>query len=735
MHHKETIRKSTTLRVVSLPDLNHLPSSPLFTGSNSSSDIVDASIFMDHSVFVGDEQFSRIRVRPVDEPHTPSPPSSPDSILIIEDNHQLADTFLRSNPDQNSQRLFSDDEGWITWATSPPRPIPALHGPLSLPYARCPSGAEGTIIEGHDNLPRMIWGLGSDDAPSTHSRVGSHNPHNTNSHGSHLKASSRMQKKQASPAYLATPLQTPKPPPNLRDYSVTLCERDRRTQVATRQHALENLGTRPRDAYGSAVILDKMLQQGAANVAGTWDSLYGNSAFKSQGLTVGDERAFDMISNIALDWQSLLGQPSLRSSVDAKRQEHESKPTHFLKPSAPVFVPSSQVVSSRFPRIFLEPRPTQSPKERNQPRSIPVIETALQYRHHHKTHQNGLPTPPSSSSPQWSSKFSPYQGSLHSPDMAPLRPNRIPNLSSVDSSNELRRFVYEHISSGAPNTTKCLPSDSPKISHAVMSPRALTCSSNVSGKPQHMQHLDEHTVNSVSSPYPGPPPSTPLPPLPAIRDSQSGLGRSPFSTTPPSPTSPEPRPRSFSYQHPRSIPLARLVQRRLSSVPEEDLSTVVDRHSSPQLQSSSQPRNQSYVPRVKTVPQTQQHQQPFHSATIRTPSPIPPVLALRSRTGPEFDQGEFRVEPGLTPMSGSFSVKVRLPYTPLKAVHVEQTKGDNDDKLPRRSEDSKENLIRAQVRSQGVNLRKKGHGKKKRIASRMQIRTPVEDDGSLPAKV
>ena len=29
--------------------------------------------------------------------------------------------------------------GWIAWARSPPRPIPALHGPLSLPYARCPS--------------------------------------------------------------------------------------------------------------------------------------------------------------------------------------------------------------------------------------------------------------------------------------------------------------------------------------------------------------------------------------------------------------------------------------------------------------------------------------------------------------------------------------------------------------------------------------------------------------------
>jgi len=120
---------------------------------------------------------------------------------------------------------------------------------------------------------------------------------------------------------------------------------------------------------------------------------------------------------------------------------------------------------------------------------------------------------------------------------------------------------------------------------------------------------------------------------------------------------------------------------------------------------------------------------------MRTPSPIPPVLAFRSRTGPEFDQGEFTAEPGLTHMFGSFPAKVRLPYTPLKAVHVEQMKGDNDDKVARRPENSKENLIRAQVRSRGVNSRKKGHGKKNKIASHMQVRTPVEDDGNSLAKV
>lgn len=33
----------------------------------------------------------------------------------------------------------TDTDGWVTTSSSPPRPIPALHGPSSLPYARCPS--------------------------------------------------------------------------------------------------------------------------------------------------------------------------------------------------------------------------------------------------------------------------------------------------------------------------------------------------------------------------------------------------------------------------------------------------------------------------------------------------------------------------------------------------------------------------------------------------------------------
>lgn len=146
--------ETTKRRVVSLP----VPLSPSdsFMEHSSSSDLIEPLFYTGFSAVPGDEYFCRGSVRqPLsDSPHTPSPPSSPESILIIDDNNQLPKTFMRP---KDKKQSFPDDEGilmtdvastfvpdlnfsgWITWASSPPRPIPALHGPLSLPYARCPS--------------------------------------------------------------------------------------------------------------------------------------------------------------------------------------------------------------------------------------------------------------------------------------------------------------------------------------------------------------------------------------------------------------------------------------------------------------------------------------------------------------------------------------------------------------------------------------------------------------------
>ncbi|CAE6420827.1 unnamed protein product [Rhizoctonia solani] len=58
------------------------------------------------------------------------------------------------------------DPDWIFF--DPPRPIPALHGPPSLPYARCPSGAEGVVLDDQQELDGVVWGLSEKDPRSRH---------------------------------------------------------------------------------------------------------------------------------------------------------------------------------------------------------------------------------------------------------------------------------------------------------------------------------------------------------------------------------------------------------------------------------------------------------------------------------------------------------------------------------------------------------------------------------------
>ncbi|CAE6427631.1 unnamed protein product [Rhizoctonia solani] len=66
------------------------------------------------------------------------------------------------------------DPDWIFF--DPPRPIPALHGPPSLPYARCPSGAEGVVLDDQQELNGVVWGLSEKDprshCPDEHRRTG-----------------------------------------------------------------------------------------------------------------------------------------------------------------------------------------------------------------------------------------------------------------------------------------------------------------------------------------------------------------------------------------------------------------------------------------------------------------------------------------------------------------------------------------------------------------------------------
>lgn len=149
---RKILRQPAKMRVASMPAKF---GGQALTVDSSFSDQSQGSILPDS------EAPARIRVYSgaTDIPHTPSPPSSPESVEIIGSNPQISERFLQGDSctDISSPSIDEEDDGnlpcfscfgglilmlpteWASWARSPPRPIPALHGPLSLPYARCPS--------------------------------------------------------------------------------------------------------------------------------------------------------------------------------------------------------------------------------------------------------------------------------------------------------------------------------------------------------------------------------------------------------------------------------------------------------------------------------------------------------------------------------------------------------------------------------------------------------------------
>lgn len=106
----KAVIEATTVRVISLaerpkpPVLNYSPSPIRFRSPT----------FKNSLFFTGSEDNSRShnRTSTSDVPHTPSPPSSPESsVLIIENDAQLPRTFLRKKSTLDSHLEYSDDDG------------------------------------------------------------------------------------------------------------------------------------------------------------------------------------------------------------------------------------------------------------------------------------------------------------------------------------------------------------------------------------------------------------------------------------------------------------------------------------------------------------------------------------------------------------------------------------------------------------------------------------------------
>ncbi len=195
--------------------------------------------------------------------------------------------------------------------------------------------------------------------------------------------------------------------------------------------------------------------------------------------------------------------------------------------------------------------------------------------------QSLLPTPPNSSSPLWSSEFSPYNHQTVSP--VSLRHQLVQEqLRDSETSDQLRHLVRERLGRNilhdheiplapAPQINQVPRLDYPgyELDHATSQALANLL---VSQDYQHLPHLSSEV----------------LPPVPRTAQTLPGyLGQdvrryaAPHRDALLSPSHEE-----FRYargqaqqQIQRSIPLARLMQRRLSSVPEEDSSPTINGHS------------------------------------------------------------------------------------------------------------------------------------------------------------
>ncbi|KAF8070634.1 hypothetical protein FPV67DRAFT_1668478 [Lyophyllum atratum] len=521
-----------SLRVVSLPtfETGTLSGSPTMTEDNSSLEYLEISTDRSSRRSSGTGSVHLMHnFPPSDMPDTPSPPSSPESLLISGKGPGLPRSFLYEtglSADSAFIAASEDEAGWITWASSPPRPIPALHGPLSLPYARCPSGAEGTIIEDAD-LPRMIWGL---DLPAETKRetTRAENGIHTTAQGT---ASRRV------PVSLSDRLYSPE------------SAEPRFEKNGTLRH--ESLAVR---------CIDSRTDNSHRN--------YSRNQCVWNDTPIQIHRPFDggeyptRVGDVGSDWRD--GHTSFLSE-DHKRSD--------LKSSAPTFIPSiltSQPVSGTYPRIFIEPRPG---SQITAGRRLSAIEIAQRYRIEQE--QSALPTPPNSSSPLWSPKFTRYTPSLlplQEPGLYPI-PQAVTEplytsgaLSGRDFSEELRqikgakRKLNKII--GLPGVTRENFSwnVSGPLSPIPTSQGSFHRSSpaiDISGTLKEQSASVSHSVN------------------PRIQDTVSPtLSTSRVNV-------PAPQRRNLLGQKPQSIPLACLMQRRLSSVAEEEANCSTNQESHP----------------------------------------------------------------------------------------------------------------------------------------------------------
>ncbi|OSD06870.1 hypothetical protein PYCCODRAFT_774966 [Trametes coccinea BRFM310] len=565
-----------TARVVSMPVAN----------PRDISDALDVSTNAGDPFGSEDEEYTRVRVKSqaTDVPYTPSAPSSPDSIVIIANtSNQLSSEFLRPRLEDSSSE--SDHEGWLTWTESPPRPIPALHGPLSLPYARCPSGAEGTIIEEPESLPRVIWGLDADDSKNVRqnnavpprSAVKASAP-SVEPHTTHKPAQTSAGKLPAQPAV-------------------------KKTNVRARSYATPSQEPKAQPPPPPEFILkhSEPIDLGRLVVPRSEGTIHPGLTSRShpsnwQGPIQHQLPTPELIHDLSPDLQAMLfAQERLRAQGLSSADKFGANLAGSLKatPTEPSLSLVESIKSSRSPIVLDDLASPYGSYSQGLSSQMSAAGMAQKYR---QPQLHGfLPTPPSSTSPLWSSNFSPYQGGLLSPEL--LAAAGLSQLGQNYTSSQAYLSGLDHAYHGLVGSTSGTLADY-LAGARRMHLHGLAPAAQINGNAQRLpprlaaeyarrrvgpesavdahqplpgsrasRHASSPVRGMAQSPVvPKPPPNTPY------TASRTGVAKErhpnevPVATGPLSPTSP----RETLSQYSRSIPLNKLMQRRLSIVPEEE---------------------------------------------------------------------------------------------------------------------------------------------------------------------
>jgi len=194
------------------------------------------------------------------------------------------------------------------------------------------------------------------------------------------------------------------------------------------------------------------------------------------------------------------------------------------------------------PLIVNQPPGTIYPTQIYQtPRGLPARNTrTFEYIGSHQ----GIPTPPDTSSPQWSPRFRHNYVASVSPELShPVNISQYPVHYSTRDILISSRQVQTQALLRKPGNCSATP-DSLEVMHRL---------------PPYPYPDNNGVDHFSSSGHNG-----------DIQSPKHHLSQDKFHLTPPSPVSPEMR-RGLVQHQPRSIPLARLIQRRLSSVVEEEI--------------------------------------------------------------------------------------------------------------------------------------------------------------------